>query len=150
MKRLYLISIVLLNLVFSAWSPPTLAWHDTSNFVQRFTLQEFGAFSRSGDWILYTWTGSPFGFFNFGADFFVEQACSTNGQGGVFLSEGEGFGYLGNISPWPFPLGTTVNGIDLCDENADLAAWFFYGDSPNLIFPRTDGVLWKNPQKCSF
>lgn len=138
MKRLFFILILLFNLLFLAWSPQTTA-QDTT--LQRFTLQEYGAYPRSGDWLLYTWPGNPWGFSDFGADFFVNQACFASGQGGIFLSEGRGYGYLGQISFWPFPLGTMVGNIDLCDPEADLAAWFYYGDSLNSIFPRTDGDL---------
>ncbi len=141
MKRLYVLAILLLNLVLLAWAPHTTAQPTPTTF-QRFSLLEYGLFARTGMLNLYTWNGNPFGFANLGAVYHVDPVCAPGGFGsGIFLSEGGAFGYLLDITFWPFPFGTTsgfCSPLDICDPDAAVAAWFPYGDSLNLGFPRGD------------
>jgi hypothetical protein len=131
-----ILAVMLLALVAGVWPAATAA---QVTILQQFYLQEFGPFvARTGAWQIYSFPGAPLGI-PFGAGFGVNGLCAPSGFGGLFLSAGRGFGDLGAVSPWPFPLGTTLgqdlsgNALDLCDPNADEAWWFIYGNSLNLL-----------------
>ena len=149
MKRLYVLSLLLLNLVILAWAPHTAAQPTPTTF-QRFSLLEYGLYQRTGMLNLYTWNGNPFGFGNLGAVYHVDPVCSPGGFGsGIFLSEGAAYGYLLDITFWPFLTGTTsgfCSPLDLCDPDAAVAAWFPYGNSLNLAFPRSDPFVVTNDE----
>jgi hypothetical protein len=146
------LSIWWLAVVWSA------AWcaeaHGQATVFQYLTLREFvvGSSIAGRDGVIgaYIFPGSPFPFGNLGEGFSVGSVCapSQTGQGGVWLSAGQGYGDMVAFTPGgsPFPAGAAdpSGKTELCNPlDTDDTWWFAYGDSPNAS-PLLTGRFYGN------
>jgi hypothetical protein len=117
--------------------------HAQATVFQTLTLRESvtgsGSAGRDGFMQAYIFPGSPYPFGNLGAAFSVGAVCavSQTGEGGVWLSAGQGFGDMVAFTPGgsPFPAGQADprGRTELCNpQDTDETWWFAYGNSLNI------------------
>lgn len=116
--------------------------HGQATVFQYLTLREIvtgiGIAGRDGVIAAYIFPGSPYPFGNLGEGFSVGSVCapSQTGQGGVWLSAGQGYGDMVAYTPTGSPFGAGAvdpsGHTELCNPEADDTWWFAYGDSLNV------------------